>query len=192
MSEGKGDSGLLAEIVTVMIMAFAVSMDAFSISLAIGAYKIRLRQIFYIGLVVGIFHLLMPLLGMFAGHLLSGTFGDIAIYIGGVLLIILGLQMVLMIFRKDRGSTFLPVGWGVLLFSLLVSIDSFSAGLSLGIFGAKAAVAVVCFSAMSIGMTWSGLLIGRKMQNMLGIYGELLGGIILIAYGIKLLVPFPW
>ncbi|GIN57187.1 putative manganese efflux pump MntP [Lederbergia ruris] len=183
---------MLAEIVTVMIMAFAVSMDAFSISIGMGAYKIRLRQIFYIGLVVGIFHLLMPLLGIFAGHLLSGTFGGIAIYIGGILLIILGLQMVLTIFRSDAGSTFMPVGWGVLLFSFLVSIDSFSAGLSLGIFGAKAALAVICFSAMSVGMTWCGLLIGRKMQNMLGVYGELLGGIILIAYGIKLLVPFPW
>lgn len=191
MSEGKGEIRVLAEIVTIVIMAFAVSMDAFSISLGMGVYKIRLRQIFYIGIVVGIFHLLMPLIGIFAGHLLSGTFGEITIYIGGILLIILGLQMVLTIFRSDDSSV-IPVGWGVFLFSFLVSIDSFSAGLSLGIFGAKAALAVICFSTMSIGLTWSGLLIGRKMQNMLGMYGELLGGIILIAYGIKLLVPFPW
>ncbi|MCJ7840563.1 manganese efflux pump MntP family protein [Lederbergia sp. NSJ-179] len=183
---------VLAEIITLMIMAFAVSMDAFSISLGIGAYKIRLRQIFYIGIVVGGFHLLMPLLGIFAGQLLSGTFGTITIYIGGTLLIIVGLQMVFTNFLSADSLTLLPVGWGVLFFSFLVSIDSFSAGLSLGIFGAKAALAVICFSVVSIGMTWGGLLIGRKVQNMLGMYGEILGGVILIAFGIKLLIPFPW
>ncbi|MBW8349990.1 manganese efflux pump MntP family protein [Bacillus sp. IITD106] len=168
-------------------MAFAVGMDAFSVSLGMGIYELRLKQIFIIGITVGIFHVIMPLFGVMAGHLLSETFGKITGYVGGILLIILGLQMMIFCFRSNRQSFILPVGWGIVLFSLLVSVDSFSAGLSLGMFGVRAAIASFCFGVVAVFLTWSGLLIGRKVQNLLGVYGEILGGIILIAFGLKLL-----
>lgn len=180
---------MLPEIITLLIMAFAVGMDAFSISLGMGVYQFRFKQIFFIGLMVGLFHLLMPLIGILAGHLLTNTFGKITSYIGGILLIIIGIQTIFFCFRKERNHLIMPVGWGIILFSILVSIDSFSAGLSLGMFGARTAAAVLCFGAVAAGLTWSGLIIGRKVQNMLGIYGELLGGCILIAFGLQLLFP---
>lgn len=188
----KGEIRVLPEMITLIIMAFAVGMDAFSISLGMGIYHIRLKQIFLIGLSVGFFHVLMPLIGIITGNLISGTFGAITMYIGGGLLMIMGIQMIVFCFRKDENAVILPVGWGLLLFSLLVSVDSFSAGLSLGMFGVRTFFAVLCFGLVAILLTWSGLLIGRKVQNMLGIYSELLGGAILIVFGIKLLWPFPW
>lgn len=191
MSLSERGMRVFAEFIALLIMAFAVGMDAFSISLGMGVYKIRLRRMFYIGLVVGLFHLLMPLAGILMGHLLSGTFGKITIYVGGILLVIVGLQMAISSLRKED-KVIIPTGWGLALFSLLVSIDSFSAGLSLGIFGAKAAITVICFAVVSVFLTWSGLLIGRKIQNMLGSYAELLGGVILISFGIRLMLPFPW
>lgn len=171
-------------------MAIAVGMDAFSVSLGMGIYKLRLKQIFIIGITVGIFHVIMPLIGVLAGHLLSETFGKITGYVGGILLIILGLQMIVFSLKNSQQSLILPVGWGILIFALLLSVDSFSAGLSLGMFGVRAAIAALCFGIVAIFLTWSGLLIGRKVQNLLGVYGELLGGIILIAFGLKLLFQF--
>ena len=44
------------------------------------------KQIFHIGVVIGLFHVMMPLVGMAAGHLLSGFLGMLAVYIGGSLL----------------------------------------------------------------------------------------------------------
>lgn len=174
-------------------MAFAIGMDAFSISLGMGVYKIRLRKIFSIGLLVGLFHFLMPLIGLSIGHLLSGTFGTITLYIGSSLLIIIGLQMGISSFnKKEVRNAILPRGWGLLVFALLVSLDSFSAGLSLGFFGVRVIVTVVCFGIVATFLTWTGLLLGRKMQSMLGRYAELLGGIILISFGVKLLLPFPF
>ena len=87
--------------------------------------------------------------------------------------------MVIYCFRKDEDSVIVPVGWGLILFAFLVSIDSFSAGLSLGMFGARAAVAVICFGIVASFLTWIGLVLGRKVKNYLGVYGELLGGMIL-------------
>ncbi|WP_233711162.1 manganese efflux pump MntP [Lederbergia citrisecunda] len=176
--------------ITLLIMAFAVGMDAFSVSLGMGIYELRLKQIFFIGITVGIFHVVMPLIGVLAGHMLSETFGKITGNIGGILLVILGLQMIVFCFRTDQQSLVLPVGGGIIIFSLILSVDSFSAGLSLGMFGARAAIAALCFGVVAVLLTWSGLLIGRKVQSLLGVYGELLGGIILIAFGLKLLFQF--
>lgn len=178
---------VLPELVTLIIMAFAVGMDAFSISLGMGVFKLRLRQIFYIGLTTGLFHMIMPLLGILTGHLLSETFGKITGYVGGGLLIILGVQMVLSSFKTEERMAIVPVGWGLFLFSFLVSLDSFSAGLSLGMFGARALVAMICFGVVAACLTWSGLIMGRKVQNLLGVYGEMFGGLTLILFGIKLL-----
>ncbi|GIN20303.1 MAG TPA: manganese efflux pump [Bacillus bacterium] len=177
---------LVPELVTLVIMAFAVGMDAFSVSLGIGIFKLRLRQVFSIGISVGLFHMAMPLLGIMTGHLLSATFGKITGFIGGMLLVIMGGLMIVSSFRNDEQTIVAPIGWGLLFFSVVVSLDSFSAGLSLGMFGAKAIAAMIIFGVVSAFLTWSGLILGRKVQSWLGFYGEMLGGFILIAFGIKL------
>ncbi|MFD1708732.1 manganese efflux pump MntP family protein [Siminovitchia sediminis] len=178
----------LPELITLVIMAFAVGMDAFSISLGMGVFKLRLRQIFLIGMTIGFFHMVMPLLGILTGNLLSVTFGIITSYIGGMLLIIMGILMGASCFRQENQSIVVPVGWGLLLFSLIVSLDSFSAGLSLGMFGVKVMAAMGVFGVVSAVLTWTGLLLGRKVQHWLGFYGELLGGSILVLFGIKLIL----
>jgi manganese efflux pump family protein len=180
---------LIAELFTLILMAFALGMDAFSIGIGMGMFNLRLKQIFYIGITVGIFHVWMPLLGMITGKFLSETFGSFATYAGGILLIVLGVQMFVSSFKDEESTLITPVGVGLLLFALSVSLDSFSVGLSLGIFGARTAVSVFCFGIAATILTWAGLLIGKKFQGVLGTYSEALGGSILFAFGIKLLLP---
>ena len=64
-------SEMVGEIVTLILMAFALGMDAFSVGLGMGMYKLRLRKIFNIGITIGLFHVWMPLLGLVAGKFLS-------------------------------------------------------------------------------------------------------------------------
>ncbi|PLT36036.1 hypothetical protein CUU64_00970 [Bacillus sp. V5-8f] len=169
-------------------MAFALGMDAFSIGLGMGMFRMGLKQVFVIGLTVGIFHIWMPLLGIIAGRFLSDQFGTIAAYAGGILLLILGLQMFISGIRGGEGAVLAPVGMGLFIFALSVSLDSFSVGLTLGIFGAKTAVTLACFGFAATVLTWLGLLIGKKVQGVLGVYSEVLGGSILFAFGLKLLI----
>jgi putative Mn2+ efflux pump MntP len=180
---------IIGEIVTVLIMAFALSMDAFSISLGMGMYNLRLREIFKIGVTIGIFHIVMPLLGMAAGRFLSEQFGAIAGYIGGVLLLILGVQMIWTSLGKESESIIRPVGIGLIIFALSVSLDSFSVGLTLGIYGAQTFIVLLCFGLGATLLSWIGLLIGRRVQDWLGKYSEVFGGAILLLIGIKLLFP---
>jgi putative Mn2+ efflux pump MntP len=180
---------IVGEIVTIIIMAFALGMDAFSISLGMGMYELRLRQIFKIGITIGIFHIFMPLLGIIAGRFLSDQFGDIATYIGAALLLILGVQMIWSSLGKKEGILITPVGYGLFIFALSVSLDSFSVGLSLGIYGAQTILVLVCFGAGATLLSWLGLMIGRRVHDWLGKYSEVLGGAILLLFGIKLLFP---
>ena len=140
-------AAVFSELVTLMLMAFALGMDAFSVGLGMGMLRLRLRQMIKIGLTVGFFHIWMPLLGIFAGRLLSEQFGAIAGYIGGGLLIMLGMQMIWAGLREQETAFITPVGIGLFLFALGVSLDSFSVGLTLGIYGAKTALVLACFGA---------------------------------------------
>lgn len=178
------------EIITLSIMAFALGMDAFSVSLGMGMIPLRLKQIFRIGITVGFFHVWMPLIGIVSGKLLSEQLGLFAKYLGGFLLILIGLQMFWASFQKDKETyTFKPKGMGLLMFALSVSIDSFSIGLTLGIFGSKTITAVLLFGLFATGLTWIGLLSGKKLKGWFGQYSEALGGSILLLFGIKLLLP---
>lgn len=183
-------NAMIGEIFTLILMAFALGMDAFSVGLGMGMYRMRLKQIFKIGITIGIFHVLMPLLGMVAGKFLSDKFGTFATYIGGCLLVLLGIQMVWASLKKDESSVITPIGMGLLFFALSVSLDGFSVGLTLGIYGAKIILVIVCFGVAATILTWAGLLIGRKVKGVLGTYSEVLGGSILLAFGLKLLLPF--
>jgi len=181
---------LLGEVVTLILMAFALGMDAFSVGLGMGMFRLTLRQILKIGIMIGIFHVWMPLVGMIAGRFLSEQFGAFASYLGGGLLIILGTQMIWSSFKPDEETLIAPVGKGLLFFAFGVSLDSFSAGLTLGIYGAKTILVLICFGIAATMLTWSGLLLGKRVQSWLGHYSEALGGGILLAFGLKLILPF--
>jgi putative Mn2+ efflux pump MntP len=82
-----------------------------------------------------------------------------------------------------------PVGGGLILFAISVSLDSFSAGLSFGMLGAKTALTVLMIGLVSMVLSWLGLVMGSRFKQYIGSYGELLGGFILIGFGIKLIFP---
>ncbi|MCT8140090.1 manganese efflux pump [Anaerobacillus sp. CMMVII] len=172
-------------------MAFALGMDAFSLAIGMGMLGLRYKHIFKIGVTVGAFHVIMPFLGIVIGKFLTQYFGMVAIIIGGVLLVVLGLQMLYSaLFSKEQEERILqPEGLGLLLFALSVSVDSFSVGLSLGMIGAKTLVTLLSFGLISMALSWLGLIIGKKVKGYIGVYGELLGGCILLGFGLKLLWP---
>lgn len=179
---------LIEEGFTLFVMAFALGMDAFSIGIGMGMTPLRLKRIFKIGVTMGAFHMLMPLLGILIGHLISEHFGELAVMIGGLLLLLLGTQMIVSsLVSKQKTPLVAPIGFGLFLFAFSASLDSFSVGLTLGIYGARLWLSVFLFGVVSMGLTWCGLLMGRKFQQWLGTYSEAFGGCILLIFGLKLL-----
>lgn len=179
---------MVTEFITIGIMALALSLDAFSLSLGLGMAGLRYRRIFIIGSLIGLFHMLMPLAGIIIGQALSHYLGPLAYFIGGSGLIFLGIQMVVSSFKYGSDTFLAPRGIGLFVFAISVSIDSFSAGLSLGMVGAKTWLTVISFGVISALLTWIGLIVGRKAGRWVGSHSEGIGGLILIIFGLKMIM----
>lgn len=183
------EADLISQGFTLLVMALALGMDAFSVCMGMGMTNLRARYIMKTGLWIGLFHMFMPLSGMVLGHLLSHRFGDIAGVAGGLLLLLLGAQMLFSVISRDKGSSEMDVtsDTGMLLFSMSVSIDSFSVGLSMGLFGARGLAAVLLFGFVSMAMAWIGFYIGGRTKHYFGRFGEAFGGLIMLLFGLKLI-----
>ncbi|WP_054957624.1 manganese efflux pump MntP [Paenibacillus dakarensis] len=175
-------SGQLA---TILIMALALGLDAFSLGIGVGMRGVRLRYILNISLLIAFFHMLMPLLGLFAGRYVGTLLGQVTGLAAGGLLVLLGGHMIWNSFRRE-GEQIMNYATltGMLLFALSVSIDSFSVGISLGMFVNDVLLIVISFGAVGGIMSILGLTLGRHMGAKLGEYGEMIGGIILLVFGL--------
>lgn len=179
----------MGQLMTIFIMAIALGMDAFSLGIGLGMRGIRLLDILKISLVIAFFHMLMPLMGMFAGHYVSTLLNGVATAVGGGLLIVLGTHMIYSALKGEDYQAFdHRTFWGILVFALSVSIDSFSVGISLGLFASDILMTVLMFGAFGGVMSILGLLVGRRMGRWVGEYGEAFGGVILLVFGIKFLL----
>lgn len=177
------------QFLTVLFLAIALGMDAFSLGIGIGLKGIRLLDILKISLVIAAFHILMPLMGMLTGQYVSSIFGNVASIIGGGLLVLLGSHMIYSSFRGGDTQAFdHRTLFGLLLFALSVSIDSFSVGVSLGLFATDVVLTVLLFGMFGGLLSILGLLLGRKASNWTGEYSEALGGMILLAFGLTFLL----
>ncbi|MFM9281913.1 manganese efflux pump MntP [Paenibacillus jiagnxiensis] len=174
----------MGQLLTVLIMAFALGMDAFSLGIGVGMKGIRLNDILRISAVVALFHMVMPLLGILTGQFMSEVLGHVATFAAGGLLILLGCHM---IYNSIYGGSVPMLDYrssvGVILYSLGVSMDSFSVGVSLGMFRSNLLLTVAAFGGAGGLMSVLGLLLGRRVSRNLGEYGEAIGGAILFAFG---------
>lgn len=179
----------LGQTLTILVLAFALGMDAFSLGIGMGIRGIRLLDVLKISVAVALFHVIMPLIGMFMGHYVSSLLGNIAILAGGGLLVLLGSHMIYSsLWGEESAAIDYRSVWGLSVFALSVSMDSFSVGLSLGLFSSNLIFAVLLFGMFGGIMSILGLLLGRKVSSWLGAYGEAVGGMILLIFGIKFLV----
>jgi len=187
MLEASSQSGQLAAI---LLMAVALGLDAFSLGIGVGLRGgLRYRHMLGMSFLIGLFHMLMPLLGLSAGRYVGLLLGQVTGLAAGGLLVLLGGHMILNAFRGGEGKLIHPSALlGMLLFSLSVSIDSFSVGLSLGMFVHDVTLIVVTFGVVGGLMSILGLMLGRQVSSKLGEYGEILGGLILVVFGVMFIV----
>jgi len=182
----------------VITLGVALGTDAFSVSVAIGTKRLRLLLLLKLSLVIGIFHIIMPLLGVELGLFLHDFFGNyyfentidkITTTIGSGVLMILGM---IMIYEnlKDGGedSSFDLYGWSLIILALSVSIDALSVGFSLGMLDANIFFSCLILGGVATAMVICGLTLGDKIGSLASGNAEILGGIVLILLGIHFLL----
>ena len=167
----------------VFLMAVSLSMDAFSLALAYGTLGMNKKDKIILSLVVGFFHLVMPLLGIFAGELILSLFKFNPDILVAVILSFIGIQMIASSFKKEEELK--PLKFSeFFLFGLAVSIDSFSLGITLPNMRVNMILSPIIFAITSCLFTFAGLSIGNKIEKLLGKIATLIGGTILTIIGL--------
>lgn len=174
----------MKEILNILLVGVALSMDTFSLSLGVGTYNLEKKKCFILSFLVGLMHFIMPLLGNMVGNQIMRFFElNSNLFLGCILLFIAGNLLVDML-KKEEDTTIDLSFLGMLLFAFGVSIDAFSTGLALTAITTNKFLAMLLFSMTSFTFTYIGLNIGKYVSKKLGNKASILGFILLIALGI--------
>ncbi len=173
-----------------ILMAAAIASDAFTVSLGIGTKSMTITRVGKVSLSVGLFHIIMPLIGLYVGDFLAGYLENIGEILGGGLLLFIGYRMIRQ--NLDTGNKYESIdftrGTGLLIFSVSVSIDALTAGFTLGLAGAASLLTAMIFGIVALIMTGLGLYVGQQLQGIFKGKGEILGGILIILIGLYFII----
>lgn len=164
-------------IITLIIIGLSLSMDAFTLSLAYGLINIPKKTILLTSLIVGIFHFIMPLLGSCIGFILTDMIKINSKYILITILIIILIEMIRSI--KETTEEYNLNILNILIFSFLVSLDSFSIGIGIEYITSNIYLGSIIFSILSFSFTFAGFKLGKYLSEKAEKYAKLIG-IILI------------
>ena len=177
----------------IIILAIGLGMDSFAISIANGITmpKLKFQRALGIAAIMGIFHIIMPVIGYYFALLLEEEFKQIDHWIAFALLGFIGCKMIYEYFQKNHSSQDSNLNikaYQLILQSIATSIDALVIGISLGFLHMNIYKSSVVIGAVTFLMVMMGLKAGIIIGNKLGKSMEFLGGIILIAIGIKILI----
>ena len=171
----------------IFTIAISLSMDAFSLSLAYGTLNLNKKNIYELSIIIGIYHFIMPLFGVICGSKILHFVPINDDFLVFLVLIIIGIEMLIESF-KDRQQLKIMKITELLFFGLAVSIDSFSVGIGLKSISTNIWIASMIISLTSLIFTYVGLLIGKKINCLIGRFSTILGGIILMIIGLLYLI----
>lgn len=166
-----------------LLVGISLSMDAFSLALVYGMQKITSKDKIVLAIIVGSYHFFMPLIGLKIGnYITSYVFLDLDILVA-VIFGVIGIEMIISSIKEKEEKIFLNI-IGFLIFGLSVSIDSLTTGIGLNVINNNYLQVAAIFAIVSAVFTYIGLILGNKLNDKIGKYSTILGGIILIILGI--------
>ncbi|MGK0411375.1 MAG: putative Mn2+ efflux pump MntP [Shewanella psychromarinicola] len=177
--------------IEVLVLAVALSMDAFAVSIGLGA-KYSDKQLplaLSAGLYFGFFQGLMPLIGYAAGVSVFAWVEVYAPWIAFILLAFIGGKMIYESQNDDIEASINNISHNVMLaLAVATSIDAMAAGFSLTLLEVNPFYACFIIGITTLMLSGLGVLIGARSGTFLESKAELMGGVVLILIGIKILV----
>ena len=174
----------------VMLLAAALSMDAFAVSIGLGAKRVQatLPLALKAGFFFGLFQALMPLIGYLAGIGFLEYIEKIDHWIAFVLLVLIGGKMIYESFSEEIGEDIAQVTTKVMfILAVATSIDALAAGFTLTLFELEPIVSIILIGVTTFFFSMAGVYFGDRTGTYLESRAELLGGLILVAIGVKIL-----
>lgn len=174
-------------------IAIGLAMDAFAVSIGAGLTlkTVDARQTFRLAWHFGLFQAMMPVLGWLAGLSIASWIAPVDHWIAFGLLAVIGAKMIYEALKDADGDA--PrsdptKGWSLVLLSVATSIDALAVGLSLALLNVDIWYPAVVIGLVAGAFTAVGMQLGTRFGALLGRRMEVVGGVILIAIGVQILV----
>ena len=179
--------------IAILLIALGLAIDSFSVSIANGlaTKTFKISKALTIALFFGLFQGLMPIFGWLAGESIADYISAFDHWVAFGLLVIVGSRMLWESFRPEHGQgKELDITKGLLLITLSVatSIDSLAVGLSFAFLTVNIVTASLTIGAVAFLVTEIGFAVGKRANKMIGKRAEAIGGIILLAIGLRILL----
>ncbi len=173
------------------LVAVGLAMDAFAVSLCKGlsVRKLRLRHALLCGAYFGVFQALMPLAGYFLGARFRDLITAVDHWIAFALLAVIGANMIREAFSGDEDAQ--NDSFAVrtmLLLAVATSIDAFAVGITFAFLGVEIVPAVLIIGLITFLLSAVGVKIGNVFGEKFKAKAEILGGVVLILMGTKILL----
>ena len=182
----------MTELITIIVIAIGLAMDAFAVSIVSGsAYRqLHMKHALRIALFFGGFQAVMPLIGSLAGLTLKDHIAEYDHWIAFGLLTGVGGKMIYESFNiKKAEKKFDPTSLVTLVaLAVATSIDALAVGITLSLITKSIILAVTIIGVVTFILSYIGVAIGKRFGHFFESKIEILGGIILIAIALKILL----
>jgi len=175
----------------VIILAVALSMDAFAVSIGLGSKHVKQTKSLALmsGIYFSLFQGFMPLIGYMGGKGVLGWVEEYAQWVAFALLILIGGKMIYESTTEGIEEDIVKITHKVMfILAIATSVDAMAAGFTLTLIEINPFLACAIIGAVTLFFSWIGVFIGAKSGTWLESKAELLGGIALILIGFKVLL----
>jgi len=182
----------IIEFTTSFLIALGLALDAFTVSIGVSTSgrmpklrsKVRLAGHF------GIFQCGMTLLGWLVGETIVDWVAQFDHWLAFILLCYVGAQMI----RSGLSTEAKEVrvdpskGWSLVILSVATSLDALAVGLSFAMLGQAIWFPALLIGLVAFGLSGFGLFAGHRLGQVLGKRMEVVGGMVLIGIGVRILI----
>ena len=176
--------------ISILIIALSLSFDTFAVSVSYGVVRNRIifRQALYIAIVFAIFQGGLTIAGYYLGSIISDVLKAADHWIALGLLSFLGAKMIIEGLKKSKDQKTKNFSSTLMLLTIAIgtSIDAFAVGISFALLDVKIWEAGLVISTVTFLASMAAIRIGKSAGKRLGNKVEIIGGILLIAIGIKI------
>ena len=178
-------------LITILLTSFGLAMDAFVVSLGSGISikKVTWKDALIISLFFGGFQFLMPVLGWMAGLSFRELIESFDYWVAFILLAFIGIKMIYESFddEDEEGTNFRSLSV-LLTLAIATSIDALVVGLGFSMIQTPIFSSALIIGIITFLLSFSGVFLGKKFGHIFEKKAELVGGLVLISIGFKILL----
>lgn len=180
------------DFVTILLIAIGLAMDAFAVALGVGTTRqdVWFRPGFRLSFHFGLFQFMMPIIGWAVGGTIVRFIADWDHWIAFALLLYVGSKMIKASLEEGESHNDMDPTrrWMLVMLAIATSIDALAVGLSLAMLRVQILYPSIVIGIVAAAMTALGLALGKRLGTRFGKRMELVGGLVLIGIGLRVLI----